>query len=161
MFLKCTLELKETRNYADKGSIMKQGDNFLIAQYRSSWATAYCVYIKYKEEVIVSNDPELDIARPSSLFLIKVVRQLNEGDPITEVMVECEQEWAKVSFSLDIKTTAKINPKDNTVAIKRVKDSWNREEVERLTYEAYKVGIQQGIGPSPKPFTEWISEHIL
>lgn len=33
------------------------------------------------------------------------------------------------------KITLKVNQKDNTITIKPVKDSWNREEVRELIYE--------------------------
>ena len=37
-------------------------------------------------------------------------------------------------------TNIKINPKDNTITIKKVKDSYTREEVEKLCKKAYREG---------------------
>ena len=36
------------------------------------------------------------------------------------------------------KIRLKINPKDNTITIKKIKDSWNKEEVEKLIISCYK-----------------------
>lgn len=69
--------------------------------------------------------------------------------------------WEDDMRDLKISEFSFVNTnKNNTINIKSLKDSWTREEVERISYEAYKVGIQQGIGPSPKPFTEWIKENL-
>ena len=34
----------------------------------------------------------------------------------------------------------KINPKDNTITITKIKDSWNREEVIKLCTNAFEAG---------------------
>lgn len=53
----------------------------------------------------------------------------------------------------------KINPKDNTITIKKLKDSWNREEVIELfkkykDYELGKTNWHQG------NLIKWIEENL-
>lgn len=90
----------------------------------------------------VSRYPE-----PSQSFIDKYITEYNKGDMITDVMVEyqdfdinylIESRTGKTSQTL---TEPKVNPKDNTVTIKRVKDSWTREEVELLCKNAYIEGF--------------------
>jgi len=50
-----------------------------------------------------------------------------------------------------------VNPKDNTITIKRVKESWNREEVEKLimkyALEEHDVVISPALG-------EWLKQNL-
>ena len=50
----------------------------------------------------------------------------------------------------------KINLKDNTITIKKVKDSWNREEVENLIYSAMKDRCYTTVAEWQK----WIEENL-
>jgi len=51
----------------------------------------------------------------------------------------------------------RVNPKDNTITIKRVKESWNREEVEKLimkyALEEHDVVISPALG-------EWLKQNL-
>ena len=56
----------------------------------------------------------------------------------------------------EIEINLKINPKDNTITIKKAKDSWNREEVENLIYSAMKDRCYTTIAEWKK----WIKENL-
>lgn len=106
------------------------------------------------------SEKNLELARPNGLwkclpqpsegFIQKFVDAYNSGNPITEVDVEYER--VKQALSIISKKTKngsdytevewefqdilKINPKDNTITIKKVKDSWNRDEVVTLILQS-------------------------
>lgn len=64
--------------------------------------------------------------QPSKEFVKKYVDSYNKGEIITDVLVEYEGiEW----LDRPLEYFPKINPKDNTITVKKLKDSWNREEV--------------------------------
>ena len=56
----------------------------------------------------------------------------------------------------EIEINLKINPKDNTITIKKAKDSWNREEVENLIYSAMKDRCYTTVAEWQK----WIEENL-
>lgn len=99
------------------------------------------------------------IPQPSKSFIEKFVEEYNKGNIITEVMVEYEEAYG---YHIDIPANEreyklKINPKDNTITIRKVKDSWNNEELRSLLVEAYSMGrTDKLIGD----FNRWI-EKIL
>jgi len=61
----------------------------------------------------------------------------------------------------------KINPKDNTITIKKVKDSWSRkehikqlEEVADLSYKAGLLAARNGVTRNDWTLTDWIEENL-
>lgn len=81
------------------------------------------------------------LPQPSQSFLERFVESYNKGQQIKEVMVEYEQVRVYEQDAVDagmITHTLKIDLKDNTITIKRMKDSWNREEVINLIKTASK-----------------------
>ena len=57
----------------------------------------------------------------------------------------------------------KINPKDNTITIKKVKDSWNREEVVQLLIDCCaEISSIHGKlkGKEPADLYKWIEENL-
>lgn len=40
----------------------------------------------------------------------------------------------------------KINPKDNTITIKELKDNWNKKDLESIANEFFNRGLKQGRG---------------
>lgn len=98
------------------------------------------------------------IPKPSEGFIQKFVNAYNSGNPITEVDVEYE-EYAEGSYGLSdgeplILERLKINSKDNTITIKKVKDSWTTQEVINL--------LQQFNNDKPGEFdcSKWIEENL-
>lgn len=75
------------------------------------------------------------IPQPSQQFIKKYIESYNKGNIITDVLVEYEKATYDKWFDnggQPVFDTLKINPKDNTITIKKLKDSWNREEVIEL-----------------------------
>lgn len=84
-----------------------------------------------------------ELPHPSESFLEVFVREYNKGNVIKEVMVEYgEIEYGHVddySQPHGFETQLKVNSKDNTITIKRVKESWNREEIIQLFRDHHKT----------------------
>lgn len=88
------------------------------------------------------------LPQPSQQFIEKYIESYNKGEVITDVLVEYEQTTEylgreTIGYSANgsaIKIgnykvhdpVLKINPKDNTITIKKIKDNWSREEVVKL-----------------------------
>lgn len=81
------------------------------------------------------------LPQPSQQFINKFISEYNKGNVITDVLVEYDGFICKNGHEMGYKTSCvyphcdepnfpklKIG-KDNTITIKRVKDSWSREEV--------------------------------
>jgi hypothetical protein len=75
-----------------------------------------------------------NIPQLSKQFIKKYIECYNKDEIITDVLVEYEAK--RIYNNPDIRKAdfnyqdiLKVNPKDNTITIKKVKDSWNREEV--------------------------------
>ena len=89
---------------------------------------------------------ELPLPQPSQSFIEVFVREYNKGNIITDVMVEYEQmsqdEKRKQADGINSYSInkLKINPKNNTINIKLIKDSWSRDEVYNLMEEAWIRG---------------------
>ena len=86
---------------------------------------------KYASDVIL-------LPQPSQQFINKYIEEYNKGNMITDVLIEYElisnEEYFGNTVNPDYDVPyfdekLKINPKDNTITIKKVKDSWSREEV--------------------------------
>ena len=79
------------------------------------------------------------LPQPSQAFIEKFIKLYNQGNPITDVLVEYEEKYIEPegihSNRGDFVKHLKINHKDNTITIHPVKDSWNREEVISLIKE--------------------------
>ena len=76
------------------------------------------------KKIIATTDVSLGLPQPSQQFIQKYIEEYNKGNVITDVLVEYDVH--KNSFiPLWI---PKVNPKDNTITIKKVKDNWTREE---------------------------------
>lgn len=73
------------------------------------------------------------LPQPSQSFIEKYVEEYNKGNIISDVMVEHHPElYDGTETTANLSGRLKINPKDNTITIKKVKDSWSREEVIKL-----------------------------
>jgi hypothetical protein len=93
-----------------------------------------------------------ELPSPSQSFIEKYVSEYNKGNKIEEVMVLFEERLLSPNeqdFTLDLI----VNPKDNTITIKKIKDSWNREEVIELCKGARQTAGEINID-------EWIESHL-
>ena len=106
--------------------------------------------IGFWEKVIATTDKTLsqtnrtEIPQPSQQFIQKYIEEYNRGNIITDVLVEYElisnEEYFLNTINPDenvpyFDEDLKINPKYNTISIKKVKDSYTKEEVDRMLDE--------------------------
>ena len=78
--------------------------------------------------------------QPSQAFIEKYVKQYNKGNIITDVLVEYGMSSTPINNTISIADyihdfKPKVNSKDNTITIRKLKDSWSRDEVENLLWE--------------------------
>lgn len=101
------------------------------------------------------------LPQPSQQFIEKYVESYNKGEVITNVLVEYENHSEgnlygnPMMIKPELLTRLKVNPKDNTITIKKLKDSWNKEEVIKLI-EDYSVFDDGTIFTRNK----WINENL-
>jgi len=96
------------------------------------------------------------LPQPSQSFIEKYIKEYNNGTPITEVLVEY---WAHTEEYPQLR----VDPKDNTITIKKVKNSWSREEVvEKLIECCVEISSTNGtlIGKSPAELYKWIETNL-
>ena len=112
------------------------------------------------------------LPQPSQEFIETYVKAYNEGNPITEVIVEYEiicgrcysntnecwsaKECSRNTDFPDI-VRLKVNS-DNTINIKPIKDNWNREEVKQLCKLAFKYHCDNSRTTSLPD--KWFEENI-
>lgn len=109
------------------------------------------------------------LPQPSQQFIEKYIEEYNKGNQITDVLVEVEEYmtdgWAPTynnpdNHNLDKESELdyriKVNPKDNTITIRKQKDSWTREEVITLIRE-YR---QTGFSIDSMSYNKWIEENL-
>lgn len=111
---------------------------------------------------------EYNMVQPSQQFIEQYIESYNKGKVITEVLVEYEYyfkgEDVSRETSLGKLLSIKINPKDNTINIKPIKDSWNREEViynvikHRNDFLKFKTNSHYN--PNDKEIKEWDNNWI-
>lgn len=97
---------------------------------------------KLDKKIIASTD-NLNLPQPSQSFITKYIEEYNKGNKIEDVLVEYEEYitdgWVPTynnpdnhnleqSAELDIR----LKIKDNTITIKKVKESWNKEEISSI-----------------------------
>lgn len=99
------------------------------------------------------------LPQPSQQFIEKYIDSYNKGEIITDVLVEYEQK--KYIITLDTwgnHIVPKINTKDDSITIKKLKDIWNREEI-KLLIEKYQNIF--GTANSASTFVQnWIKENL-
>ena len=112
------------------------------------------------------NDTFADyLPQPSQLFIEKFVEEYNKGNQITEVLVEYERDelvddYVIEMYNLITYDTLKINPKNNTITIRKAKDSWSREEVKQLFDKMYALTDFVDINVIKVDFDKWIEENL-
>lgn len=112
--------------------------------------------------------PNCKIPKIPKEFIYHFIEEYNKSNIVTDVMVEYE---TKQHFELDktkrkdplngvwYENSLKINPKDNTITILKVKNSWSRDEVLHLLNELWfnKDNIKRRYS---EDFDKWISENL-
>jgi len=93
----------------------------------------------------------ISMPSPSQSFIDKYISEYNKGNKLEEVLVEYDEVYrdaTKDRWGYDL--VLKVNPKDNTITIKRTKDSWTRDEVISLMEFALEVGFDLSKDPLPR-----------
>ena len=80
------------------------------------------------------------LPQPSQQFIEKYIESYNKGNIITDVLVGYESKFETIQEGLPgfpedniswWNNKIKVNSKDNTIVIKKLKDSWDREEMKK------------------------------
>lgn len=130
---------------------LKKDNNYIYFNNNSYEPIDYCKKIIATTDLNLSSIPKGDtftklIPEPSQSFIEKYVEEYNKGNVITDVMVEYE-EYTETSYSLGIDVSIpliklKINHKDNTITIKKVKDCWNKKDEDlRIAFEKFACDV--------------------
>ena len=135
----------------------------------------FCLNIVLSEKIIATTDislvKEYNLPEPSQSFIQKYIEEYNRGNIITDVLVEYDSHPTIGKIIDNIAYTGmdieflKINPKNNTITIKKAKDSYTREEVIELCRQAFIDGTYAGgFGPNEKTIDseteKWIEENL-
>lgn len=161
-------EIKEVGVYGylngEIGYTIKQYDKlcFHIPSKNGRGSLTFPYPRNFKDEVfkiIISTDKSLGLPRPSDSFIKKYC----ELGGINEAMVEYNENKTQYRNGINIQLYLKIAP-DNTITIKAVKDSWNREEMIEFAKKAYDEGYENGYDGADyaggKYRNEWIEENL-
>lgn len=104
------------------------------------------------------------LPQPSQSFIGKFVDEYNKGNVITEVLVEYNEPITEIpkpykpySEVEHLDGTLKIS-KDNTITIRKVKDSWSTEEM-RQKLNDYRLYAKNS-NLSIEMFDKWIEENL-
>ena len=109
------------------------------------------------------------LPQPSQQFIEKYIEEYNKGNIISEGLVEVEVDLENYNNweppfpykSLDEQVFYKLKlDSQNTITIRKIKDSWNREEVIDLCRSAYLYGEQGALKLHNGIFKEWIEENL-
>ena len=97
------------------------------------------------------------------IFISKYIEEYNKGNIITNVLVEYEGKRKWMQEHIDTTSYIDYNLKvdsNNTITIKKVKDSYSREEVINLLYK-YNDGIIDRYSQlTNKDLDNWIKENL-
>lgn len=103
------------------------------------------------------------LPQPSQAFIEKYVEQYNKGNQIIDVLVEYEEDYDEHPEILDNPLEKweylKIS-KDNTITIKKVKDSFSRDEVEVLLFDLAEHYAMTSSKGDIEDFKKWIEENL-
>lgn len=118
------------------------------------------------KKIIATTNKSLGLPGPSKGFLEVYVDAYNEGKKIEEVLVEMEdfgeEDWVGDDYTGEPiwrhDWRIKVKP-DNTITIKKVKDSWSKEEIIEL-FHKYKID-HDGEGCYYKDtLNRWIEQNL-
>ena len=113
-------------------------------------------------------DLKFVLPKPSDSFISKYIEEYNKGNQITDVLVEYEKSYGLVQKGLpgfpedDISwwyNKLKVDS-NNTITIKKVKDSYSREEIINLLYKYNDSIIDRYSQLTNKDLDNWIKENL-
>ena len=108
------------------------------------------------------------LPQPSQSFIEKFVEEYNKGNIINDVLVEFEPDGSEQQMYQDRlgdEFVTSWKPKvsrDNTITIRKVKDTWSKEEVIDLLYQSYSLGLNSDRSEIPEmnKLDKWIEENL-
>lgn len=124
------------------------------------------------KKIIATTDSSLsqvsraEIPQPSSAFIQKYIDAYNSGEPIEKVMVEMVEYKGIEWLDRPLEYFPKVNPKDNTITISKVKDSWTREEMIDFAWKTLVQGrkastsMKDLFNELPEWFDKWVEENL-
>ena len=124
--------------------IAKYNHDYLIRDWKKVIVTTDTSLYIHQKETISLPERVFYLPQPSQQFIQKFVEEYNRGNIITNVLVEYElisnEEYFLNTINPDddvpyFDERLKISHKDNTITIKKVKDSYTREQVDRMLDE--------------------------
>jgi hypothetical protein len=96
---------------------------------------------------------------PSENFIKAYIEAYNNGNVIEDILIEVEEIKGDLGIILSLTNEDfKLKLKDNNIIIKKVKDSWSRDEVCNLLNE-YRVYTWK-TGSTAIDLTKWIEENL-
>ena len=118
--------------------------------------------LKIKTFYEIEGNQEISLPQPSKQFIEKYIDEYNKFNVITDILVEYNNKTLMPPcdvYSETVPISLKVNPKDNNITIKKVKDSWNREEVIELIsdWTRMKSGLNINL---PNNFDNWIETNL-
>lgn len=141
-------------------NVIVQADNWIyVSTCKKIIATTNTSLTEDKRTYIsgLMDKPNI-LPQPSQQFIEKYIESYNRGDVITDVLVEYETNYLKWKTSelekLEDTNKLKINS-NNTITIKKLKNSWSREEVINLVYKHTEDMFKQRI-----ELDKWIEENL-
>ena len=107
--------------------IAKYNHDYLIRDWKKVIATTNTSLYIHQKETISLPERVFYLPQPSKQFIEKYIEEYNKGNIITDVLVEYE-------YLLDDRAVLpywnlKVNTKDNTITIKKLKETYNKEEL--------------------------------
>lgn len=162
----------KTINQAGDNYIQNSNDKKIITTTNSS------LLIPHEHKEL----PDWNLPQIPQQFIEHYVSKYNKGNVITDVLVEYEKcsickdtkkhivamfgevdcNYCEINEgyeNLYINPKLKINPKDNTITIKKIKDSWSREEVINLIWEAVS-DVGSGMAYCEDEVKKWIEQNL-
>lgn len=146
----------------DTGNEIKQWKGSLFSSRWSKKIIATTdkslTWIKHDDTVPYPKGTENCFPQPSETFIYKFIDAYMKSNPITEVMVEYNHLLSTTGIN---KEWLKINPKDNTITIRKMKDSWSRQEVIELFKKFSGTNFEAGNTHFKRLHLEkWIEENL-
>jgi hypothetical protein len=113
--------------------------------------------IKHCRKIIATTDPSLGLPQPSESFIKAYIEAYNNGNVIEDILIEVYKE-EDYEYSYHYHIDLKL--KDSNIIIRKVKDSWNRDEVQQLLSDLSADLYHKRIGNGLAAIEKWIEENL-
>ena len=116
------------------------------------------------KKVIASTDKSLNLPEPSREFIRKYILAYNDKNTISHVLVEYypeDEDWSELNGAFIIPETVKVSL-DNTITIRKVKDSYTEAELINALKEFAKSidTVDKQVHPE-KYVWAWIEKNLI